>query len=62
MNVMNISHIESNEQQSDDEHSYIAAAYAARDNKAKIEINEPLLEKVLAVLDDSTPNYVLGYN
>jgi hypothetical protein len=56
---MNISHIENSEQQNDYEYHYIVLANAAKHNS---ESSEPTPGKVLALLDDSTPNYVLGYN
>ena len=61
---MNISHTSNNEQHLEDEFTYQATiAYLKsnqRDNKAKR--RKPLVQKLLATLDDATPNYVLGYN
>lgn len=55
---MNISQRQKNE----DEFSYITVENGVQNDKSDVVATEVLLEKVLALLDDSTPNYILGYN
>lgn len=59
---MNITHNQSSEQQNDDERSYLIARSMAKQNQSTTTTNAPLLSKMLELLDDGTPNYVLGYN
>ncbi len=59
---MNISHNQNSEQQNDEERSYLIAKSIAKQNESVTTINAPLLNKMLALLDEGTPNYVLGYN
>jgi hypothetical protein len=57
---MNITHNQDSEQQVEEECSYLIANSIAKQSKKAPD--EPLLSKILELLDDSTPNYVLGYN
>ncbi|MGB1200605.1 MAG: hypothetical protein ACPG5R_03505 [Cognaticolwellia aestuarii] len=59
---MNISQRQKNQQKNEDEFSYITVANGVQNDKSDVVATEVLLEKVLALLDDSTPNYILGYN
>lgn len=59
---MNITHTQDNEQQIEEEFSYVTAKSIAKQNEKTTSVNEPLFSKILELLDDSTPNYVLGYN
>lgn len=59
---MNISQRQKNQQKNEDEFSYITVANGVQNDKIDVVATEVLLEKVLALLDDSTPNYILGYN
>ena len=59
---MNISQRQKNQQKNEDEFNYITVANGVQNDKSDVVATEVLLEKVLALLDDSTPNYILGYN
>lgn len=59
---MNISHNQNNEQQNDEERSYLIAKSIAKQSESATPANAPLLSKMLELLDEGTPNYVLGYN
>ena len=59
---MNISQRQKNQQKNEDEFSYITVANGVQNDNSDVVATEVLLEKVLALLDDSTPNYILGYN
>jgi len=59
---MNISHNQSSEQKNDEERSYLIAKSIAKQNEIATAANAPLLSKMLELLDEGTPNYVLGYN
>lgn len=61
---MNISHTSNNEQHLEDEFTYqatIAYSKSSQDDN-KGELDKSLVQKLLTTLDDTTPNYVLGYN
>jgi hypothetical protein len=59
---MNITHNQNSEQQSEEEYSYLIATSIAQQRKCAATSDEPMLGKILELLDNSTPNYVLGYN
>ncbi|KXJ50469.1 MAG: hypothetical protein AXW17_01750 [Colwellia sp. Phe_37] len=59
---MNISQRQKNQQINEDELDCITMERRSHNDKSDVVATEVLLEKVLTLLDDSTPNYILGYN
>ncbi|WDE09556.1 hypothetical protein [Thalassomonas haliotis] len=59
---MNISHTSDNEHQHNDECEDTKAFLNKMSAKDSVNCGNSAIAKVLELLDDTTPNYVLGYN
>ncbi|WP_143323596.1 hypothetical protein [Cognaticolwellia aestuarii] len=59
---MNISQRQKNQQVNENELGYITMESGSHNDKSDVVATEVLLKKVLTLLDDSSPNYILGYN
>lgn len=57
---MNISNLQQYEQK--DEDNYITTGNGTKHDKSDVVITDIMLEKEFCISDDSTPNYILGYN
>jgi hypothetical protein len=59
---MNISHTNENELHLDDEVAYATSWQSTKLNNENAVPEELNLKKIFELLDNATPNYVLGYN
>lgn len=59
---MNISHTSSNDHQFEEEFNYVAILSSTQSTQKNEVKKVPLVNKILTLLCDKAPSYVLGYN